>query len=152
MHTIPKTGPTWALSLLLLTSCDVATEPLPPGVQTGTYMLERIDDRALPTVAPCGVYDVREGHISLKPGRRARYTLRYGDRGTGEEIHYTATGSYRWQDGSLVLALRGAWSHQGTTHDQRIALKPGPAALLQERVGAACDASSTKHFRFVPPA
>lgn len=132
---------------LLLASCRSSTEPLHPDLELGSYALESIDGRAVPTGVPCGVWRVLEGSIALKENRTATLFFRYASLGSEEEITYSGTGTFRMGGDYVLLTVLGGWSHQSAQSEWQLGFEIEPGVLRRRFVGAECDASSTEVYR-----
>lgn len=144
-----------ALGLLLgaLAVAACAEAPSTPGGSPpgpGTYRLVSLAGRALPTTAPCGVFQVVEGSLSLEPDGAAEHRLRYAELGTGREVTYSGTGRYREAADGVELELTGRWSNAPQSEPSVITLKAAEGGLTRP-TGMECDAAEIELYRLPEP-
>ena len=114
---------------------------------TGTYALENLDGRSLPTGVPCGGFDVIDGTIVLRADGVAVYALHYVEKGTNRDVTYASSGTVRRDGNRLLLDVIGRWSNAAASYPETVVLDVGVDVLRHGGVGAPCDASSVETYR-----
>lgn len=141
----PMTFKPFALAVVCaIAGCRSATGP--SAELAGLYALTSVDGRALPTLAPCGAFDVVAKSLTLEPQGGANLTETLRDRTTGQLIYFSAVGHFRATGATVSVEAVGGWSHQ----DWRGRVGADYARLGTELrlsgLGGACDAAATEVY------